>query len=489
VTHVRARPRNIDVVAASGATLLIAASVVAGKGVGMVAPVAALTVLLVAARLTVIEWRTTIVVLLLIVLFIPIRRYSLAVNLPFQLEPYRIYVLVLAAAWVTFLVLDRNLRVRASGLEGPLALLGIAILGSIVTNFGSITREDLSTEVVKKLTFWIAFMLVLYLIVSLSTAADVELYLRTLVLGTAVLGVLGVIEWKTGVNEFSNLNRWIPLLRPVGDELDTFRAGLTRAFASAQHPIAFGAALVLVLPVAAVFAYLRRKPIWIVCAALILMGSLASVSRTSVVMAGVAAATLAFMRPKAARQALPFVLPLLVAIQIALPGTFSTVHQLFLPEEGLVEQQENQSVGSGRVASFGPAIDEAAQHPLFGRGFGTRIVGDVPKANSFILDDEWLTTTLEIGLVGLVAWVWIFFRFCSRAIREAREHDDERGWLLAALATSVVSFAVGMLFFDAFSFIQATFLMVMILGMGSVLLADSPDSASGSGQRVRASRL
>ena len=334
----------------------------------MVAPVAALAVLLVATKLTVIEWRTTIVVLLLIVLFIPIRRYSLAVNMPFQLEPYRVYVLLLAAAWVAFLLIDRNLRVRASGLEGPLALLGIAILGSIVTNFDSITKEDLSTEVVKKLTFWIAFMLVLYLIVSVSSVADVEAFLRTLVLGTAVLGVLGVVEWKTGVNEFSHLNKWIPFLRPVGDDLDTFRAGVNRAYTSAQHPIAFGAALVLVLPIALALAYLRRKPIWIICVGLILMGSLAAVSRTSMVMIIVSAATLAMLRPKAARQALPFLLPLMVAIQIALPGTFSTVRGLFLPKGGLVEQQANQSVGSGRVASFGPAIDEAARTSSFREG-------------------------------------------------------------------------------------------------------------------------
>ena len=90
-------------------------------------------------------------------------------------------------------------------------------------------------------------------------------------------------------------------------------------------------------------------------------------------------------------------------------------------------------MGSGRVASFGPAIDELSQHPFFGRGFGTRIVETSnPKRNSFILDDEWLSTTLEIGLVGLVAWLWIILRFCTRAARGSKT-DDDRGWILAAL--------------------------------------------------------
>ena len=182
-------------------------------------------------------------VLILIILFIPIRRYALAINLPFQLEPYRAFVMILATLWATFLLLDRRLRVRATGIEGPLALLGVAVLGSILTNVNSIAHEDLSAEVVKKLTFWVGFMVVLYMVASLSSAADAEFYIRTLVVGTAVLGALGVVEWKTGTNVFAHLDRFVPFIAPVGDQLDTFRAGLNRAYGSAQHPIAFGAAL------------------------------------------------------------------------------------------------------------------------------------------------------------------------------------------------------------------------------------------------------
>ena len=37
-----------------------------------------------------IEWPRSIAALILVILFIPIRRYTLPVNLPFQLEPYRL---------------------------------------------------------------------------------------------------------------------------------------------------------------------------------------------------------------------------------------------------------------------------------------------------------------------------------------------------------------------------------------------------------------
>ena len=364
---------------------------------------------------------------------------------------------------------------RTTGFEGPLALLCVAIFGSILTNFASITREDLSTEIVKKLTFWVGFMIVLYVIVSVSTIADVEFIGpgRTLVVGAAILGVFAIIERKTGVNEFGHLNRWVPIIRPVYTYVDNFRGGLTRAYASAQHPIAFGAALAMVLPIAIVFALRRRSPTWYACVILVILGSQAAVSRTSLVMLVVALTILAVLRPTFARAALPFVLPVLIAIQIALPGTFSTIRTSFFPQGGLVAQQANQSVGSGRVASFGPAMGELSGHPLFGRGFGTRIVEATdPKQNSFILDDEWLSTTLEIGVVGFLAWVWIFWRFCSRTVRRGKSLDDDRGWLLAALAGSVGAFAVGMLFYDAFSFIQVTLIMFVLLACGSVLMRE-----------------
>jgi hypothetical protein len=472
--------RNLDLTVVGLAMLLIGASAATGKSPGLVAPAVALVVLFVTTRLVVIEWRTVFLGLLLIILFIPIRRYSLAINLPFQLEPYRVYVMLMAAVWVTFLLLDRRLRVRATGFEGPLVLLGLAVLGSILTNFNSITHEDLSSAVVKKLTFWVGFMLVLYMVTSLANRRDVDLLLRSVVIGTALLGALGVVEWKTGTNVFAHLDRFMPFLAPVGQPLDTFRAGLTRAYGSAQHPIAYGAALALILPLAIVYAFRRRTLFWFACVGLILMGALASVSRTSLIMIAVAAAVLALLKPHAARQALPYVLPMLVAIQIALPGTFATVKALFLPSGGLVEQQAAATVGSGRVASFGPAVDEASRHPFLGRGFGTRIVGaDEPKQNSFILDDEWLSSTLEIGLVGVVAWAWLFLRFVFRTGQRSRVGDDDDHWLLAGMCASMLSFAVGMAFFDAFSFIQATFLMFMVLGFGSVLLREtSPSDAT-----------
>jgi hypothetical protein len=464
----------------------IAASTSIGSAGAALAPASALLAVLAAAGGRV-EWKWMVLVFLLVVMFIPIRLYAIAANLPFQLEPYRVLTMVIAALWLAALLADPEARLRTSGLEAPLGLLALAIVGSIIVNSQSINDEGLSGEVAKRLTFWVSFFIVFYFFVTIvRTQAEVTFVLETLVLCAAVLGFLGVIEWKTGHNVFSHLNDYVPGLEPTGPPLDVFRAGLTRAYASAQHPIAYGAALAVILPHALVFAYRRANPLWIGAAVLIMMGCLASISRTSILMLLVIAVVFVVQRPQAVRRILPLLLPLAVVVQLALPGTFSTVTTLFLPKEGLVAQQADQSVGSGRVASFGPAIDEAASHPLLGRGFGTRIPTDEPggpKKNSFILDDEWLSTTLEIGLVGMFAWIWIFGRFCTRTLKAAWRDTSDTGWMLTAFGASVLSFAVGMAFYDAFSFIQVTILMIVMLALGSSTLANL-DASRADASRV-----
>ena len=72
-----------------------------------------------------IEWHRLLVVFTLIVLFIPIRRYAFPGGLPFQLEPYRLALLVIAA-WVgsSSLIRASGSTNRSRGPVGPLPACG-----------------------------------------------------------------------------------------------------------------------------------------------------------------------------------------------------------------------------------------------------------------------------------------------------------------------------------------------------------------------------
>ena len=100
------------------------------------------------------------------------------------------------------------------------------------------------------------------------------------------------------------------------------------------------------------------------------------------------------------------------------------------------------------------------------------------KPNACILDDQWLATLLETGIVGAVGWLWFFARFIRRlggaAVRGSAEGD-----LCVALVAAVAAYAVGMFTYDALSFVQVTFVVFLVMGIGaSVLLRMREDPAA-----------
>jgi O-antigen ligase len=159
-----------------------------------------------------------------------------------------------------------------------------------------------------------------------------------------------------------------------------------------------------------------------------------------------------------------------VAIHVVMPGMLGGIYKSFFPKEGLIAEQANADVGSSRVASLGPALDEVAERPLLGGGLGSRIpIG--PGQNSFIVDDQWLSTAMETGLIGLVLWLSVFLIFIRRMGRAARGDRGPRGWFFVGLTAAAAAFAVGMLTYDAFSFIQVTFVLFILLALGCAGLA------------------
>ena len=108
-----------------------------------------------------------------------------------------------------------------------------------------------------------------------------------------------------------------------------------------------------------------------------------------------------------------------------------------------------------------------------GQGTGTRIVIGERK-NTRLLDNQWLGTLLDAGLLGVVGFAWLLGRFVVR-LSVASFRAGEDGVLLAALAAAVFSYMVGMFTYDALSFTQVTVVLFVLLGIGSSLaLAREP---------------
>ena len=418
-----------------------------------------------------VRWRTLLGAIILVVLFIPIRRYTIPGGLPFELEPYRLLVALVVAGWIASLLVDPRVRLRPSGLEPPLLLFAVAVFGSLLANADNL--DAVTSIVVKRLMFFASFLLVFYLIVSVvRDGKDADLLCRMLVGGGALLALLAAIESQTGYNLFNHLSGTIPLLERSNAPDAIPRGTRLRAYASAQHPIALGAAFAMLVPPAIYVARSSGRSRWWLAVGLLAVGIFSTVSRTAVVMLGVAVAVLLWLRPRDIGRFLLALVPALVAVQLALPGTFETFKTTFFPSGGVVAEQQQLpgAHGSGRLADIAPSLAEVAHRPVLGQGFGARItVG--PNASSLLLDNQWLGTLLETGLVGFAGVLWLFLRFLRRASSAAKEDRSARGSLVAAIAASVFAYGVGMATYDAFFFVQVTFLLFILLALGAAVLA------------------
>jgi O-antigen ligase len=103
-----------------------------------------------------------------------------------------------------------------------------------------------------------------------------------------------------------------------------------------------------------------------------------------------------------------------------------------------------------------------------------------------ILDDEWLGTLLETGLLGGFGWLWLFSRAVRRFGRAAKEDLSDRGWLLGALSAGIAAYAIGMLTYDAFAFVQVTFVFFIFLGLGTAVLRIAAPVPHGDDRALRA---
>ena len=436
---------------------------------------------------TILQWQVLLASTILVILFIPIKRYALPGNLPLDFEPYRLVVMVVVAGWVTSLLVDPRVRLRASGFEGPVLLILFAAVASAVANPGRVAGLGVQTEVLKGIMFLASFLLVFYLIVSvIRTRELVDFLVKVLVAGGAILAVFAIVESRTGYNAFEHLGAVVPFLQDsqvrTGEVLA--RAGNLRVFASAQSPISLGAAFALLIPLAVYLTWRTKKWLWACAGILLVLGVLAPVTRTSVVMLVPVVLVFFWLRPTETRRLWPLLVPLVCVAYIAVPGTLGSLKGAFLPAEGLIAQQQDNpgTTGSGRIADVDPALAEWESRPLLGQGYSTRQTGRENR-QALILDNQWLKTLVETGVVGVLAWVWLYSRFIRRLGAEAKRDPSPDGVLAAALAASAAAYAVGMFFFDAFAFIQVTFLLYFILGLGASLLRVS------AGERASESRV
>jgi hypothetical protein len=467
--------------------LLLAATVVVGRGVAPVAAMLIVVSALVAWHRSMLAWPVLVCFVASSVLFVPVGRYGLKIQLPLALDPWQLAVLLVALVWLASLLVDPTVHLRRTPLDAPVALIVVASLGSVAVNYGRVV--PLASTVLKAVIVFLSFIIVFYFVSSVVTTAAGVLVATKFIVGTvAFIAFFSIIEQRTGFNLFNHLQSVLPLLQFHGS-FEVFRYGQLRALGSSDHPIALGVLFAMTFPLGLSLAK-SRSSFWWAPTLLILIGVLATASRTPVTAMVAVAIVLLWLRPRDVLPLLPLMIPMLIVIKLAVPGSIASIKNSFLPSSGPGVLQEQKLLASdptlisGR-ANFMPRLKEGMRRPLFGQGVGTRQTGaDNPLRNAPILDNQWLGTFLDIGLLGVVGWVWLIGRIGRRLGHVARTRGSPDGWLAAGFVASVTSFAVSMLTLDAFAFLQETVVLWVLLALAGALIAVHPESRTSAAEPI-----
>jgi O-antigen ligase len=302
----------------------------------------------------------------------------------------------------------------------------------------------------------------------LRSLEDIHRVLRALIWGGAICGVIAALQFWLRLDVTPYLRTLLPgfsLNQAAGTIAIGSRGGLNRVAGTATDPIELGVATGMLLPLAVYMAMndakLSRWKRWlpVVCISLAIS---VSVSRSAILAAAVALGVLIVCLPAARR------VGVLAAIPVAAVGLFVTAHGLLGTLKQFFLLGTSDDSISHRVNNYPYVEHLVLQAPWFGQGGGTYTA----QASIHILDNQYLDTAIELGLVGLAALIFFFLwpAFAALSARQ-RTADLQLRELCGALAGSAFAATLCAGTFDAFGFPMFVYVLAIVIGLiGAVWL-------------------
>jgi O-antigen ligase len=274
---------------------------------------------------------------------------------------------------------------------------------------------------------------------------------------TTGLALIGIAQFFTGVNYTKYIV--IPGLTSIQAPTDLIvRGGFNRAVATTAQPLEFAAVMVIAFPLAlhqARFAPNAIRSMKWLKVAVIGAAIPMTVSRTALVgliVAGVVLLPTWTRRHR--RRAYAVMLVVGAVLFVGVPQLLSTFATL------MAQIFAGSSSTDSRTSAIGQSLPYLAQHPWFGRGFGT-----FPPQVYFFTDDQYLNSLITVGAVGLCCLGALFVTgwLVARSLRR-RSIDAEVRDLAQCLAAAVAVAAACFGTFDVLSFASAAGLTFLIIG-------------------------
>lgn len=335
----------------------------------------------------------------------------------------------------------------------------IVLIGFAVALLRGQPEDQLSPAISAVLRFvsWIGVVLVA--IDGIRTMTEVLTVVRRLVIACSLLALLGIVQFATG-QSFLELFSAIPGFSESDGGIDT-RGMFLRSSGTATHPLEYGTALSIAVPLALAAAVPRsasrgagRRLRWWGLLSILAIASFLAVSRSTLIGFVVAVLLMVPALPRAYRLAITAgAVSLAGILVVAIPGLYGTVLGMFL-------SVGNDSSTVSRQAGMEIAPVFLSASPLIGVGSGTLL------PQYFIFDNQWLGVLIENGVLGTLAFAAIFVTAIWSAATAGRRSGREDIRVIGhALAVSATIAGLLFAFFDGLAFPIAAGLTFLVFGL------------------------
>jgi O-Antigen ligase len=344
----------------------------------------------------------------------------------------------------------------------PLCMLWLVSLASYaLMNRGLLTPAELTSG--ERWLMQLAGVSGVILVASecLRSIEDINRIVRALTWGGAFCGIVAALQFWLKLD----ITHYLHLPGFTLNQADTANAGIgsrgsvSRVPGTATDPIELGVTAGMLLPLAVYMAMhdiersTARRWLPVFCIGIAIP---ASVSRSAFIAAGVALGVLIVSLPPAGR------LWGLGGVLFAVVGIFMTAHGLIGTLKSFFLAGTSDPSIAHRVNNY-PFVEQLVRDaPWFGQGGGTYIAPDTLH----ILDNQYLTTAIELGLVGVAALLFfLLWPAIAALVARSRSADPTLRILCAALAGSELAAALCSATFDSLSFPMFVSVQALVVGL------------------------
>jgi hypothetical protein len=418
---------------------------------------------------------------LVMIFLVPFDAIIFKVHMPANATFDRVFLMLMIGVFVVSRTVNerKGPRRRLTPVEIAMLVFGGLALLSIVLNIDRIYQQNELSFVNKQLSQLIAYGAFFFVVIASIRPEEVPAFTR-LVMALACITAAGVIyESRTGVNLFYWLSGTLlgPVAQVAGAPTDNAKVIVS---GPTEHGLALASMLTIALPFAVLPMLEARRPSerlkYLVMIGLILAADLSTQEKTATFAPIAAFLVLAAYKRQILRWVPVAIIVLIPVIHFAAPGALGGIGQI-LP----TSSSGGADYTDGRAYDYPAVAPDILNNLVLGRGYGTM---DTQNYRIYrILDNQYLGTLFQVGVLGLLSYLAIVFFGMATAHRVIR-----RGGVRAppALAASAGCAAFGLLSatYDAAAFPQAVYSFLFVAGLVAALASKTAQPQLTSDARL-----